>query len=45
MDRIVMLRASNQVLCNVWSYNIYDLMLHPWITVTLYDKYISVQLY
>ena len=26
-DGIITLRASNQVLCNVWSYNFYDMTL------------------
>ena len=27
MDNIMTLRASNQVLCNVWSYDFYDITL------------------
>ena len=27
MDGIMMLHISNQVLCNVWSYDVYDMML------------------
>ena len=27
MDDIMMLCTSNQVLCNVWSYNFYDMTL------------------
>ena len=27
MDSIMTLRSSNQVLCNVWSYDFYDMML------------------
>ena len=27
MDDIMTLRASNQVLCNMWSYNFYDMAL------------------
>ena len=27
MDGIMTLRASNQVLCNVWSYYFYDMTL------------------
>ena len=35
----MMLSASNQKLCNVWSYDFfYDMMLCHYITVTSYDK-------
>ena len=27
MDNIMALRASNQVLCNVWTYDFYDMTL------------------
>ena len=27
MDGIMTLRASNQLLCNVWSYDFYDMAL------------------
>ena len=27
MDGVMTLRASNQVLCNVWSYDFYDMTL------------------
>ena len=33
-----LLHSSNLVLCFVWSYNFYAIMLHHWITATSYDR-------
>lgn len=39
-EGVMILRACNQVLCNVMSFDFYDMALHHWITTTSYDKFI-----
>ena len=37
-DGFMTLRASNQMISNVWSYGFYDMTLCQWVTAMSYDK-------